>query len=154
MSAANQIFSEAQRELLSAVLNRIIPGQGDRPGAGDLGVASFVERVAAGAPGPTRLFNEGLNAINVAASKDHSGGFLAMPEEAKDDTLREIEAANPLFFDQLVQQTYDGYYTDTRVFDVIGYNVPKPPVGGARPKLLDESLLEKQRQRAPFWRRV
>ena len=154
MSAANQIFSKAQRELLSAVLNRIIPGQGNRPGAGDLGVAVLVEKTAAGTPGPTRLFNEGLNALDLAASKAHSGGFLGMPDETKDDTLRAIEASDPVFFDQLVQQTYDGYYTDTRIFDVIGYNVPTPPVGGAQPKLLDESLLEKQRQRAPFWRRV
>ncbi len=154
MSSANQIFSEAQREILAAVLNRIIPGQGNRPSAGDLGVAVFVERTAAGAPGPTRLFNEGLNAIDVAASKAHSGGFLGMPDEAKDDTLRAIEESYPVFFDQLVQQTYDGYYTDTRIFDVIGYNVPTPPVAGAPPKLLDDSLLKKQRQRAPFWRRV
>ena len=154
MSASNQIFSESQRELLSAVLDRIIPSHGDRPGAGDLGVAGFVERAAAGAPGPTRLFNEGLNAIEVAASKGNSGGFLAMPDQVKDDILREIESTNPVFFDQLVQQTYDGYYTDTRIFDVIGYNAPKAPVVGARPKLLDESLLEEQRQRAPFWRRV
>jgi len=55
-----------------------------------LGVAAFDERAAAGVPGSTRLFNEGLNAINTAASKSHSGGYLAMPDEAKDDILKEI----------------------------------------------------------------
>ena len=154
MSVDKQIFSEAQRELLSAVLNRIIPSQGQRPGAGDLGVATFVEKAATGTPGLTRLFNEGLTAIGVAASKGHPGGFLSMPDGAKDETLQELELSNPVFFEQLVQQTYNGYYTNTRIFDEIGYNAPTTPVPGTRPKLLDESLLEKQRQRAPFWRRA
>ena len=150
----NQIFSATQRELLSAVLNRIIPGQGDRPGAGDLGVAAFVERIAAQTPGRTRLFNEGLNAIATAAATGYSGDFLELPEKAKDETIQGIELSNPVFFNQLVQQTYNGYYTDKRIMDIIGYNAPAPPVPGARPKLMDESLLEQQRQRAPFWRKV
>ena len=37
--------------------------------------------------------------------------------------------------------------------EVIGYSTPRPDIGG-QPDLLDESLLEKQRQRAPFWTKV
>jgi len=55
-----------------------------------LGVAAFDERAAAGVPGPPSLFNERLNAINTTASKSHSGGYLAMPDEAKDAILKEI----------------------------------------------------------------
>ena len=150
----NQIFSAAQRELLSVVLNRLIPGRDNRPGAGDLGVAGFVERVAAESPAKTRLFNEGLQAIDQLASQSRSENFLALSDGAKTDVLKETESSYPAFFEQLVQQTYNGYYTDKRILDIIGDNVPTPPVPGARPKLMDESLLEKQRQRAPFWRKV
>ena len=149
-----QIFSEAQRQLLSAVLNRIIPHQSNRPGAGDLGIAAFVEKFASETPFHTRLFNQGLNALDTAASKHPSGNFLDLEDEAKDDAIREAELSNPTFFQQLVSQTYNGYYTDTRILDIIGYNVPKPPAPGARPTLMDESLLDRQRQRAPFWRKV
>ena len=40
----SQIFTEPQRQLLTATLNRLIPAQGDFPGGGDLGLAAFVER--------------------------------------------------------------------------------------------------------------
>lgn len=150
----NQIFSESQRELLKAVLNRIIPQRDDRPGAGDLGVSTFVEKAAAGWPGWTRLFNEGLRALDLAALSASSEGFPRLSDRAKDDALGEIEHTHPAFFEQLVQQTYNGYYTDKRILDIIGYNVPTPPIPGALPKLMDESLLDKQRQRAPFWRKL
>lgn len=150
----NHFFSEAQQELLSAVLNRLIPCQGDRPGAGDMGVAEFVERVAAESPGGRKLFNEGLQAFDRLASQGHSENFLELSDRAKDEMLEEVESSYPAFFEHLVQQTYNGYYTDKRILDIIGYNVPSPPIPGARPELMDESLLEKQRNRAPFWRKV
>ena len=154
MTTGNQIFSASQRELLNAVLNRIVPAQGDRPGAGDLGIAAFVEQAAAKTPGLTRMFNQGLNTISVAASGSQPGGFLAMADAEQDETLLQVELSSPDFFDQLVQQAYNGYYTSTRVFDAIGYEHSGPPVEGAQPALLDESLLETQRRREPFWRKA
>ena len=144
MTVRNQIFSDSQRQLLNAVLNRIVPAQGDRPSAGDLGIAAFVEQAAARTPGLTRMFNEGLNTILVAASKSQPGGFLAMADAEQDDTLLQIESSSPEFFDQLVQQAYNGYYISTQVFDAIGYDPSGPPGEGAQPALMDESLLETQ----------
>ena len=44
MSTVNEIFTQVQRDLLTAVLNRIVPADDRFPGAGDLGGAAFVER--------------------------------------------------------------------------------------------------------------
>ena len=65
-----------------------------------------------------------------------------------------MEADYPAFFDQLVLQPYNGYYTNTEVFKAIGYELPKTPEPGALPELLDESLLDQQKQREPFWKKV
>ena len=154
MSTSRQVFSPAQRELLDAVLDRIIPPEGDRPGAGALGIGDFVEGVAVGEPGLTRLFVQGLATIEIAAAERGSGGFAALSGEAKDEVLRSVEASHTDFFDQLVLQTYNGYYTNLTVFESIGYNLPSVPVPGTKLELLDETLLEAQRQRPPFWTRV
>jgi hypothetical protein len=154
MALDNQVFSDPQRTLLTAVLDRLVPANGALPAAGELGIGAFVERVAGGDPQLTRLFNEGLRQIEIAASQQHDSGFLALAADAQDSVLRGVEAADSVFFEQLVRQTYNGYYTDARVFEHIGYDLPSPPVPGAQPELLDESLLDKQRQRAPFWTRV
>lgn len=158
MSDTKQIFSPAQRSLLADVLNRIIPPNDKLPGAGNLGVTDFVEAAAAANPRLTRLFNEGLTQISITAvgtaGQDSSQAFGGLSSTAKDELLREIETAHPLFFEQLILQTYNGYYTNPAVFELIGYQLPKPAPPGTHPELLDVSLLDQQRKRAPFWKKV
>lgn len=154
MSDTKQVFSPAQRSLLTGVINQIIPPKDKMPGAGNLGIAAFIEKAAANTTSLTRLFNEGLAQIAVAAGPDSSTGFESLSGTAKDELLRSIETANPDFFEQLVLQTYNGYYTSPEVFELIGYEVPKPAPPGAHPELLDVSLLDQQRNREPFWKKV
>lgn len=155
MNASRQVFSPAQRQLLDAALDRIIPPQGDRPGAGTLGVGDFVAAAAAaGEPGLVRLFVQGLAALEIAAAERGADGFAALSADAQDAALQAVEASHAAFFDQLVLQVYNGYYTNPTVFAAIGYDLPAPPVAGAKVELLDETLLEAQRQRPPFWTRV
>ena len=154
MSTSRQVFSPAQRQILNAVLDRIIPAQENRPGAGSLGIGEFVEGVAVGEPGLTRMFVQGLAAIEIAAAERGPDGFAALPEEAKDEALRAVERLHGDFFDQLVLQVYNGYYTNLTVFESIGYILPSTPKPGVKLELLDETLLEAQRQRPPFWTRV
>ncbi len=154
MSDSKQVFSLAQRSLLTGVIDRIIPPKDKMPGAGDLGIAAFIEGAAAATTDLTRLFNDGLAQIAVAAGQDPSQGFESLSDTAKDDLLRDIEAANPVFFEQLVRQTYNGYYTNPEVFELIGYEIPKPAQPGAHQELLDVSLLDQQRDREPFWKKV
>ena len=154
MSTSRQVFSPAQRQLLDAVLDRIIPPQENRPGAGSLGIGDFVEGVAVGEPGLIRLFMQGLAAIEIAAAERGPDSFAALSSEAKDDVLRSVEASHADFFEQFVLQVYNGYYTNLTVFESIGYTLPSVPAPGTKLELLDESLLEAQRQRPPFWTRV
>jgi len=154
VSDKKQVFSPAQRLLLTQVINRIIPAKDTLPGAGDLGIAAFIEDTAAKSPELTRLFNDGLAKIGVAAGRDSAGRFGSLSNTAKDDLLWSIETAIPVFFDQLVLQTYNGYYTSPEVFDLIGYTMPKLAPEGSQPELLDVSLLDQQRKREPFWIKV
>jgi len=154
MSGERQVFSPAQRSLLSEVINRIIPTKDKLPGAGELGIAASIEEAAAATPELTRLFNDGLAQIGLAVGRDSAGGFEALSNTAKDDLLRSVETANPVFFEQLVLQTYNGYYTNSEVFEQIGYSLPKLAPPGSQPELLDVSLLDQQRKREPFWKKV
>ena len=153
MAEMNHIFTQGQVKTLTAALNRIIPAEGDMLGAGELGVAQFIEGVAAGTPAKTRLFTQGLATIEVTSTRLTGKAFAAATGQEQDQTLQSMESSEPAFFDELVRQAYNGYYTDPSVFEAIGYSTLQPEIGG-QPELLDESLLEKQRQRAPFWTKV
>ncbi len=153
MSTPNQmsgqsILSDAQRAMLAAVLNRLVPAAGNMPAAGDLGIAGFVESVAAGSTGKRRTLLDGLVQIELAAS-DRGGSFADLPEAAQTDALRSVEASGPEFFQELVTQTYRGYYTNEAVCGALGYRPPNRE--DYDPLSFDESLLEPVRRRGQIW---
>ena len=153
MTARNRVFTELQKDLLSSVLNRLIPPEGQLPGAGDLGLAGFLEKVIEGQVQLNRLFNDGLAQIEIAAGIREPSGFQALNDDGKDAALKQVEASHPEFFDELVRQTYNGYYTNPSIFQLIGYSERPTQGTNGSLELLDESLLDQQRKRAPFWRR-
>jgi hypothetical protein len=142
----------AQRELLTLALDRIIPPEGELPGAGALGLAAFLENAVGANPRTRRLFTDGLARIEIAAVRRSSDGFTQLSGDDRDTALRDVEERYPLFFDALVRQCYNGYYTNPQVQDLVGHQRPSAAEYVYQP--LDESLLEPQRDRAPFWTRA
>ncbi len=152
MTVSNQVFTEAQQALLTSALNRIIPADGKMPGAGDLGVMEFVENVVAPDPKLRRLVSDGLAQISIVASLQSGQEFIELGKDGQNAALKEVQAKQSAFFDFLLRQCYNGYYTHPQIQELIGYQCPAP--GEYEYKPFDESLLEPQRQRAPFWTQV
>jgi hypothetical protein len=148
----NNILTDEQRTLLIAVLNCIVPPNGSLPGAGDLGVAEFIERVAAASAAGRRRLIDGLTAIQLAGLRRGGPGFAALDADGQEALLAEIEVALPLAFGSLVSYAYRGYYTDPRVQTAVGFESRPPHPRGHTLPVFDAALLERQRQRAPFWR--
>ena len=70
--------------------------------------------------------------------------------------MRTLEVGQPALFERLIAVAYTAYYVDARVRATIeretGYeNRPPQPLGYVL-EPFDERLLDRQRQRAPFWR--
>ena len=147
-TTANTILSDEQQALLTAVLNRIVPAHADMPAAGDLGVADFVANIAAAATHRRRILLDGLAQIEIAA-QERGASFDALPPATQTATMQAVADANPAFFQELVTQTYRGYYTNATVFDQLKYRPPNR--ADYHPQPFDESLLEPVRQRGPIW---
>ena len=146
------VLDGVQRTLLGAILNRIVPANGELAGAGDLDVAASIERTLAISPALRRLFLDGLTAIQLWSARLADRDFRDLDPDAQDALLREVEATEPAFFVALVEHTYRGYYTLPIVHEAIGFESrPPQPLGHQLPPF-DPSLLEKQRAREPFWR--
>jgi hypothetical protein len=117
---------------LDAVLSTLLPGDGPWPDAGTLG--------------------DHAAALHAALPP----GFAASDEEARVAALRTLEVGQPALFERLIAVAYTAYYVDARVRATIeretGYeNRPPQPLGYVL-EPFDERLLDRQRQRAPFWR--
>lgn len=148
------ILSAEQRELLVAVLNRVIPSDQTFPGAGDLGGVVPIERMLSDEPLARRVFLDGLAAIEIAAWRHGDTGFVALTADHQDDVLRDVERAAPAFFDQLVSQTYRHYYVNAKVVQLLGLSAEPPQPAGHYLPPFDPALLDRVRARGPIYRLV
>ena len=120
-----RFLSQSQHSLATAVLDRLIPRQSEMPGAGEVGTADYIDGIAAGSAQLARLFSGGLQDIEIAAARLGSE-FEELNGDQQDDVLRGVESDNPNFFDLLVRHTYNGYYSNPKVVELLGLD-PRPP---------------------------
>ena len=118
-------FSEAQRSLVTAMLDRLIPRQGKHPGAGEIGVADYLDGAVAESSSLRRLFSDGLHTVQSTAHK-LGADFQDLTPDQQDEVLSKIEADHSDFFARLVMLTYNGYYTNPTALESLGLD-PRPP---------------------------
>ncbi len=114
---------EAQRTL-TAVLDEIVPPREDGlPGAGGLGLATYVaERLGEGAPHVAA----GLGELERRAREQGATEYAAAPAEQRVEWLNQVAAARPGFLESLIFHSYGGYYQHPRVVEALGVP-PRPP---------------------------
>ena len=152
MSQNQQLLTDNQKLLLIQVFNRLIPSEGNLPAAGALGLHDSLEANIARSQNSIRIFLEGLVQIEVTAIREKGQTFSALPACDQDSVISALEKSNPVFFADLRRHCYNNYYTHPTVQELIGYSRSEPHE--YKPEPFDESLLEPQRNRQPFWRSV
>lgn len=147
MTTTIRSLSDTDRTVLRAAMDRLVPAVGDLPGAGTMALAPEVEAMA----GQHSAFHRALvGLLDGLAAK----GFATLAGPAQDDALRALEAAQPLLFNAVLELVYLAYYGDERVHRRIGWRTgPLQPSGFELPPF-DEAILDKTRQRQPFWRPI
>ena len=143
-----------QLELTMHVLDRIVPRQDRFPGAGELGVASYVDAAIGRSAHSRRLFSSGLRAIDLLAHRSTGAGFTELSDADKDDVLRQVELDEPDFFEELVRHTYTGYYIRPQVKELLGLEARPPQPDGYQLAPGDLSALDNVRKRGRIYREV
>ncbi len=143
-------LTNLQRSNLTAALDTLLPGDEWWPAAGVLGLADRVMELADLDPSHPGLVFEALSLL--------PADFRELEGEARTAAMERLETGRSAIFGVLQLLAYNAYYTDARVLDVVesrtGYEARPPQPLGYVLEPFDESLLEKVRARAPFWRRV
>ena len=147
-------ISDADRVMLSEVMDRLIPAVDDLPAAGQMGLGPEVERMASEVP----RYAEGLEIFLSALAADPlsraTGGFRALSPDDQENAIRVIERNIPDHFGTFLEIVYLVYYSQPAVHRRIGWvGRPPQPEGFDLPPF-DESILDTVRKREPFWRKV
>lgn len=144
------VFTDNELHLMIHVLDRIIPSAEGFPSAGEAGIVDYISRQAAQSFELKQSLSKGLADIE-------SGGdvaFAKLSDVEKDSVLREIEIEEPDFFDQLLIQTYNGYYTRSDILKLLDMEDRPPQPLGHQMDSMDASLLDEVIKRGRVYRKV
>ena len=145
-TSAYEVLTPEQGRVLAAVLNRIVPATDVTPGAGDVGIARFVDGVLVDAPHLRPRITSLLRAA------DAGERFASLREAEQDARLRGISRREKASFDTLLRAAYTGYYSEPRVLAAIGRGSRSDPRGPTAS--FDTRLLDAVRKRGPIYRDV
>ena len=141
--------TDVNEDVLSAMLDRLIPAVDGLPPAGQMGLAPDVIRLAGRQKRFWGLFSGAMKSFVL-----QNPSFVALDDDEQDEAIRSFEADSPVHFGVLLDISYIVYYKDPAVHERIGWDGRPPQPDGNVMTPWDESVLENIRKRAPFWRAV
>ncbi len=142
--ASDSALTAASREVLSALLDTIIPPSGDSemPSASDVDFLRYVES-------NTPDFVPDLGDI----LGQFDAEFVRCPLMVRYERVKAFSEAAPESFDRLLSEVYACYYQDARVLEAIGVGVGPPFPRGNTVEPGDLSLLDPVSKNKTTWRR-
>ena len=143
---------------LRACVSVLIPARGERPAAGEVGVAEYIDATAFLTPRIRGLLLEGIDTIDRMANERTGVRFADAAPDHQTAVLREFETTDRAgIFGMVRDLTYEGYYAHPRVLRVLKratdwrYDVA---FSGSVLEPFDETLLDRMKTVAPRYRKV
>lgn len=141
-------FEESERLDLEAAMDEIIPAGDGMPAASEIGGVEYLERVA---ETDAKVTGE-IKAALAALGRQSARPFHELDHEARVRALKKLEGQDPEQFGHLRDYVYESYYTQPRVWKLIGYEFYPTDHAGPRMEPFDESILEDVRKMPKLYR--
>jgi hypothetical protein len=144
-----------QRELLRAAMDEIIPAGDGMPAASAVGGLEYLDRLARKAPETRKELGNSLAALEEISRKQLKNDFLSLSRAERVEVLTQLEKQAPsALFVKLRDYVYEAYYTQPKVWKLIGYEFYPTDQHGPHMKPFDEAVLVEVRKKPKFYREV
>ena len=147
-----KFFSLQQKDFIISILNIIIPKSDGFPSAGEIEVYNHIDNILSDSPYLKRIFIEGLYSIQYESNILFKKDFISLNDSEKNIVLKNIEQIKTDFFNALILHTYNGYYTNNIVLNLLGPHARPPQPLGYDIEEGDLSSLEVVKSRGIIYR--
>ena len=147
-----KFFSSQQKDFIISILNIIIPKSDGFPSAGEIEVYNHIDNILSDSPYLKRIFIEGLTSIQYESNILFKNDFITLNDSEKNIVLKNIEQIKTDFFNALILHTYNGYYTNNIVLNLLGPHARPPQPLGYDIEEGDLSSLEVVKSRGIIYR--
>jgi hypothetical protein len=143
-----------KHDFLRAVIDEIIPAGNGMPAASEAGVLAYLEHLADQNPDFGKTLVQSLGFLEELSQSQLHKKFLWLAPPQRVLVLQKMEKLRPDSFSFLRDYTYEGYYTQPKIWSLMGYEFK--PTNGAAPhmKPFDESILDQVRKKPKYYREV
>jgi hypothetical protein len=145
-------LSEQERNVLHAAMDEIIPARDGMPAASEVGGLQYLNRIAAGDAEVAGGIRTSLAALDKCSKQLFEKAFNELEREARISALTKLETTVPIELTRLREYVYEAYYTQPRVWKLIGYEFYPTDHPGPHMKPFDESILADVRKRPKLYR--
>ena len=143
---------------LRAWTRALIPRQGDRPAADEIGAAEYIDATAFASPRIRPYLLAAIDEVDRLALARQGKRLRECDSDAQLPVLRDFAASDTLgVFNMVRDFTYEAYYGNPRVLAALrsatGWDY-ESSVGGSEMEDFDEALLERMKGGRPHYREV
>ena len=146
-------LTENQLNIMAKITECLIPKTNTMPSAAEIGAAEYIDSNIQSSAKSKNLVIQGLQAIEIK-STDTGTKFKDLDIDERTNILKYIEETHPSFFNYVLKQTCNAYYTNSSILDLIGAPNRPPQPTGFDLEQGDLSSLEAVRARGPIWRDI
>jgi len=142
------------RESLRAAMDEIIPARGGMPAASDAGGLEYLERVSQQESQIGADLEQALAALARLSESHFHAAFASVSSAQRVEALTLFEAQSPEVFARLRDRVYESYYTQPRIWKLIGYDFHPTNESGPQMKPFDDSVLANVRKMPKLYREI
>lgn len=136
-------LDKLQQETLKFAMDEIIPANDKMPSASETGGVNYVLKILGELPDLSPLFISLTAKIEGQSLQQSSSAFSKINSEERITVLTTIEQTEPALFKVLKDFTYESYYTNDAVYELISYEPHPTGTTGPEMEPFDEQLLDR-----------
>jgi hypothetical protein len=133
-------------------MDQIIPASDSMPAASEAGGVEYLDRLTSQTPEISADLENALAAVQQVAMKERGKDFTALSPGDRMETLKKLEKQQPQVFGSLRDYVYESYYTQPKIWKLIGYEFYPTNAAGPMMKPFDESVLAKVKKMPKLYR--
>ena len=142
------------RKSLRAIMDEIIPAGDGMPAASQAGGLEYLERVSRQEPQIGADLEQALHALERLTESRFHAGLASVTTSQRVEILTALETQSSEVFARLRDHVYEAYYTQPKIWKLIGYDFYPTNESGPRMKPFDESVLSNVRKMPRLYREV
>lgn len=147
-------LDNSQQETLKFAMDEIIPANDKMPSASKIGSVSYVLKILEELPELSPLFISLTAKIEAQSLQKFNSGFSKVNGEDRIAVLTSLEQTEPELFKILKDFTYESYYTNGAVHELIAYDPYPTGTTGPEMEPFDEKLLNRVKNTPTIYTKI